>query len=121
MTKTILLVDDAAVIRQVSSMKLRQQGYDIIEACDGNDALEKIKGVNIDLVVTDINMPELDGIGLIKELRSKEEFKHTPIIVLSTLSQKEKVEEGKMAGASGWLFKPFDATALIKAIKKFLP
>jgi two-component system chemotaxis response regulator CheY len=101
-------------------MKLRAAGFDVVEAEDGKDALAKAEGKNIDLVVTDINMPGMDGIELIKALRAKDEFKFTPIIVLSTLSQKEKVEEGKQAGATGWLYKPFDAKELITTVKKFV-
>lgn len=120
MSRTVLIVDDAGVVRQVGAMKLRSSGFEVIEANDGKDALNKIEGVKIDLVVTDINMPEMDGIELIKELKKKEEFKYVPIIVLSTLSQKEKVEEGKRAGASGWLFKPYNATELITTVRKFI-
>ena len=120
MAKTLLIVDDAGVIRQVSAMKLRAAGFVVIEAENGKDALAKAEGKKIDLVVTDINMPAMDGIELIKKLRAKDEFKYTPIIVLSTLSQKEKVEEGKQAGATGWLYKPFNANELINTVKKFV-
>jgi two-component system chemotaxis response regulator CheY len=121
MGKTILVVDDAAIIRQINTLTLKKQGFDVVEAIHGKDALERIKGKKIDLVVTDINMPEMGGIELIRELRKKDEFRFVPIIVLSTLAQEDRVKEGKEAGATGWLYKPFNATQLIETVRKFLP
>ncbi len=121
MSKKVLLVDDAGVMRQAGAMTLKNSGYTVTQAVDGKDALAKAEGEQFDIIVTDINMPEMNGIELIKELRKKEAYKFTPIVVLSTLSMKDKVEEGKEAGASGWIFKPFKAAELVKTVKKFLP
>jgi len=120
MAKKVLLVDDAGVIRQVSSMTVKTAGFEVTEAVNGKDALEKLKETRFDLLVTDINMPEMDGIELIKSVRTMEEYKFIPIIVLSTLSQEDKVKEGREAGASGWLFKPFNGRKLVETIKKFI-
>ncbi len=120
MPRTALVVDDAGIVRQVCTMALRREGYEVIEAVDGKDALVKIEGKGLDLVVTDINMPEMDGIELIKQLRLRHEFRFVPIIVLSTLSQKHKVQEGKDAGATGWVFKPFDANKLLAAVRRLV-
>jgi len=120
MAKKVLLVDDAGVIRQVSSMTVKTAGFEVTEAVDGMDALEKLKEAKFDLLVTDINMPNMDGIELIKNVRAMDEYKYIPIIVLSTLSQEEKVQEGRDAGASGWLYKPFNGRKLIETIKKFI-
>lgn len=118
MSKKVLVVDDSGVIRQIGTMALKSAGFEVIDAVDGKDALQKAKSDQFDLVITDINMPEMDGIELIKELRGLKEYKFIPIIVLSTLAQQEKVDEGKQAGASGWLFKPFDKKKLMDAIRK---
>ena len=120
MRKTILVVDDARVVRMLEAHTLANAGFDVVEAENGLDALEKVKGRAFDLIVTDINMPELDGIGLIKELRKLESCRFTPIIVLSTVAQEEKVREGREAGASGWLYKPFTGIQLMQAVRKFI-
>lgn len=120
MGKTILVVDDAGVMRQINALTLKKEGFNVMEAVDGRDALAKMKGQKIDLLLTDINMPEMDGIELIKHVRNDPEHKYMPIIVLSTLSQEEKVREGKEAGASGWIFKPYRPMQLLDAIRKFI-
>ncbi len=120
MPKTVLVVDDAAVIRQVCSMTLKSKGFDVVEGKNGNDALAKLNDKKIDLVITDINMPEMDGIELIRQLRSRPEYKFVPILVLSTVSQEENVREGKDVGASGWIFKPFDGKKLIDTVRRFI-
>ncbi|WP_243372006.1 response regulator [Geotalea sp. SG265] len=119
MPKTALVVDDAGVVRQLCALTLRRVGYDVIEGINGKDALAKTEGVHLDLVITDLNMPEMDGIELVKQLRLRRESKFIPIVVLSTVSQEAKVDEGRAAGASGWIFKPFDANKLLETIKKF--
>jgi len=121
MGKTILVVDDAGVMRQMNTLTLKKEGFEVIEAVDGKDALSKIDGKQIDLVVTDINMPEMDGIELIRHIRSNTEHRYVPIIVLSTISQEAKVKEGKAVGASGWIFKPYKPHELMNAIRKFIP
>jgi two-component system chemotaxis response regulator CheY len=120
MRKTVLVVDDAGVVRQMNALTLKKEGFDVVEAVDGKDALLKILETKFDLVVTDINMPEMDGIELIKQIRIMKQHKFIPIIVISTLSQEEKVKEGKMAGASGWIFKPYKAKQLIDSVRKFI-
>ncbi|MBA4373964.1 MAG: two-component system response regulator [Thermodesulfovibrio sp.] len=120
MGKTILVVDDAGVMRQMNALTLKKEGFEVIEAVDGKDALLKMDGKQIDLVVTDINMPEMDGIELIRHLRGSSEHRFIPIIVLSTISQEAKVQEGKEAGASGWIFKPYKPHELMGAIRKFI-
>lgn len=120
MNKTILTVDDSSSIRQVVGFTLREAGYTVIEACDGQDALNKINGAPLHMVVTDLNMPNLDGIGLIKKLRTETSHKFIPIIMLTTESQNEKKMEGKAAGATGWIVKPFKPEQLLAVVKKVL-
>ncbi len=117
---TILAVDDSASMRQMVSFTLKQAGYDVIEAENGQDALSKSKQGNISLVLTDVNMPVMDGIALIKELRGQPSFKFTPMLMLTTESADHKKAEGKAAGATGWIVKPFDPDKLLATVKKVL-
>ncbi len=121
MPKCIMTADDSASVRQMIAFTLTEAGYDVVEACDGRDALSKIDSKKVDMLITDLNMPHLDGIGLIKEVRKKAQYKFIPIIMLTTESQQEKKLEGKSAGASGWIVKPFKPEQLISVIKKVLP
>ena len=118
--KKILAVDDSASIRKSISFVLSQENYEVIEAVDGIDGLAKAKSEKIDLFITDINMPNMDGIQLIKELRAMPEYKFTPIIALTTENQDSKMQEGKQAGATGWIVKPFTSEKLISIIKKIV-
>ena len=118
MAKTIMVVDDSLSIRQVVSIALKGAGYDVIEACDGKDALSKMTGQKIHLIVSDVNMPNLDGIGLVKEVKQHPQYKFTPIMMLTTESGDAKKQEGKAAGAKGWLVKPFQPPALLAAVSK---
>lgn len=120
MGKVVMTVDDSASVRQMVSFTLREAGYDVVEACDGLDALAKIDNPNLKLVVTDLNMPNMDGIELIRRLRATPAHKFTPIIMLTTESQGEKKLEGKNAGATGWIVKPFKPEQLIAVIKKVM-
>lgn len=120
MAKKILIVDDSASIRQMVGFTLQSAGYDVVEAVDGRDAFEKSKSVQAQLVITDLNMPNMDGIGLIKVLRASALYKFTPIVVLSTESQNEKKQEAKSAGATGWIVKPFKPDQLMAVVKKVL-
>ncbi|MBI5740186.1 MAG: response regulator [Nitrospirae bacterium] len=120
MAKTILIVDDSASMRQLVTFALRDAGYDVVAAVDGKDALGKLSGTKVDMVVTDLNMPNMDGITLIKQLRCGAGNKFTPVIMLTTESQEAKKQEGRLAGASGWLVKPFTPEKLIEVIKKFV-
>jgi two-component system, chemotaxis family, chemotaxis protein CheY len=120
MNKTIITVDDSASVRQMVSFTLKDAGFGVIEAKDGQDALAKMSGREIHLVITDLNMPALDGLGLIKVLRNMPAFKFIPIIMLTTESQMEKKQAGKFAGATGWIVKPFQPEQLIAVVKKVL-
>ena len=115
---SILAVDDSASMRQMVSFTLKNAGYNVVEAVDGQDALEKAGLRDFDLVLTDQNMPRLDGIGLTKKLRDNPKFKTTPILILTTESSDQMKQAGRGAGATGWLVKPFDPTKLIEVIKK---
>lgn len=117
---TILAVDDSASMRQMVSFTLKGAGYDVIEAEDGQKALDKAKGVVVDLVLTDVNMPVMDGIELVKNLRTLPDYKFTPILMLTTESTGDKKMQGKNAGATGWLVKPFNPEQLITTIKKVM-
>jgi two-component system chemotaxis response regulator CheY len=122
MAKTVLVVDDSPTMRQMVVHTLTAAGFDIVEAENGRDAVKKVMGgPKMDLVVTDLNMPEMDGIALIKALRDMPTLKFTPIIMLTTESSDEKKQDGKAAGATGWIVKPFNPQVLLKVIAKVLP
>jgi len=116
----ILAVDDSASMRQMVSFTLKGAGHDVVEAVDGVDALSKAKGSQVDLVLTDVNMPNMDGLTLIKELRALPSYKFTPMLTLTTESGGDKKMEGKQAGATGWIVKPFSPDQLLATIKKVL-
>lgn len=120
MAKRVLIVDDSSAIRKSVSFILDQAGYAVVAAEDGLDALSKLDGASFDLIVTDVNMPNLDGIGLVKKVREQPAYKYTPIVVLTTESQGSKMEEGKAAGATGWIVKPFDADKLLAVVKRLV-
>lgn len=120
MPKVILSVDDSRSIRQMVSFTLTQAGYQVLEAVDGKDALTKLAVTNVDMVITDLNMPNMNGIELIREVRKQTKFKFIPIIMLTTESQDSTKQEGKAAGATGWIVKPFNATQLVDVVKKVL-
>lgn len=117
---SILAVDDSASMRQMVSFTLKSAGYDVTEAEDGVDALKKAKSGSFDLVLTDVNMPNMDGITLIAELRSLPKFKFTPLLMLTTESAGDKKMAGKNAGATGWIVKPFNPDQLLAVINKAL-
>jgi two-component system, chemotaxis family, chemotaxis protein CheY len=120
MMATILAVDDSVSMRQMVSFTLKGAGFDVIEAEDGQAALNAAKGKKVDLVLTDVNMPVMDGIALIKALRGLPDYKFTPILMLTTESADNKKQEGKSAGATGWIVKPFNPDQLLATIKKVL-
>jgi len=120
MGKTILIVDDSASMRQLVTFSLKSAGYEVISAVHGKDGLEKLKACKVDMIVTDLNMPEMDGISLIKSVRSNPASKFTPIVMLTTESQETRKQEGKIAGVSGWLVKPFKPEELVGVVKKFV-
>ncbi len=115
---TILAVDDSISMRQMVTHTLKTAGYDVVEAGDGSQALGKAKQQRVNAVITDVNMPVMDGITLVRELRALPEYKFTPILLLTTESSPEKKAEGKAAGATGWLVKPFNPEQLLATIKK---
>ena len=117
---TILAVDDSASMRQMVAFTLKGAGHEVIEAEDGLVALKTAKGKKVDMVVTDVNMPNMDGIALIKELRTLPDYKFTPILMLTTEAGDGKKQEGKAAGATGWIVKPFNPEQLLATIKKVL-
>ncbi len=117
---TILAVDDSASMRQMVSFTLKGAGYNVVEAVDGVDALNKAKAQSFDCVVTDVNMPNKDGISLIKDLRALPNYKFTPMLMLTTESGMDKKQQGKDAGATGWIVKPFNPDQLLKTIKKVM-
>jgi len=120
MSKRILTADDSASVRQMVSFTIKNAGYEVVEAVDGKDALSKLNGNPIHMVITDLNMPNLDGIGLVKAIRANPAYRFIPIILLTTESQESKKIEGKQAGATGWIVKPFKPEQLIAVIKKVL-
>ncbi|MDY0013699.1 MAG: response regulator [Rhodocyclaceae bacterium] len=120
MAKTILTVDDSASIRQMVSFTLKSAGYEVVEAVDGMDGLDKAKSKGFNLVLTDQNMPRMDGIGLIKNLRAMPAYRSVPILMLTTESSDAMKQQGRAAGATGWLVKPFDPQKLIEVVKKVI-
>lgn len=120
MAKNILTVDDSASIRNMASFTLKESGYEVTEAVDGQDGLDKAKSKNFDLILTDQNMPRMDGISLTKKLRDNPKFKTTPILILTTESSDQMKQAGRAAGATGWLVKPFDPAKLIEVIGKVI-
>lgn len=119
MAKTILTVDDSASVRQMVKFTLSDAGYSVLEAVDGNDALAKMSPA-VSLVITDLNMPNLDGIGLIRAVRANPSYKGLPIIMLTTESHDSRKLEGKAAGATGWIVKPFAPPQLLAVLKRVL-
>ena len=118
MAKTVLCVDDSASIRQMVGFTLKSAGYEVVDAVDGMDGLDKAKSRAIDLVLTDQNMPRMDGLTLIKSLRVLPQYKSVPILMLTTESSDAMKSQGRAAGATGWLVKPFDPQKLIEVVKK---
>ncbi len=120
MAKTILVVDDSDTLRQVVSIALKGAGYDVIEARDGKDALSKLTGLRVNLIISDVNMPNMDGITLVKEVKKLGAYKFTPIIMLTTETQEEKRREGQAAGAKAWVVKPFKPEQMLNAVAKLV-
>ncbi len=116
----IMTVDDTATMRQMISFTLSSVGHQVVQACDGEQALKLAQQNKVDLVIADVNMPVMDGISLIKSLRQLPEYRFTPILMLTTESQDTKRQEGKSAGATGWIVKPFNPEQLINVVNKVL-
>ncbi|MDD2319858.1 MAG: response regulator [Geobacteraceae bacterium] len=120
MALCLMIVDDSASMRQMVSFTLKDAGYDVIAASNGKDALTKLDEKKVSMVITDLNMPEMDGIELIRQLRKLPGLKFTPIVMLTTESQDEKKIAGKRAGASGWIVKPFKPAQLVETVRRLI-
>ncbi|WP_026433905.1 response regulator [Paracidovorax oryzae] len=120
MAKTILIVDDSASVRSVVGIALRGAGYDVIEGCDGSDALRRLTGQKVHLIISDVNMPNMDGITFLKSVKAMPAYRFTPVIMLTTESQEAKKREGQMAGAKAWVTKPFQPPTLLLAVEKLV-
>ncbi|MBN8530484.1 MAG: response regulator [Alphaproteobacteria bacterium] len=121
MTKKVLAVDDSKTMREMVSFTLKGAGYEVMEAEDGKAALAMLGGVKVDAVITDLNMPNMNGFELIRALRADASYKFTPILMLTTESEGAKKEEGKSAGATGWIVKPFNPEKLVEVVRKVCP
>lgn len=120
MSKTVMVVDDSAAIRQVVAITLKGAGYEVIEACDGSDALNKLTGQRVHLIISDVNMPVMDGLTFLKEVKARPEYKFTPVIMLTTESAESKKQEGQAAGARAWMVKPFEPAQMLNAVSKLV-
>jgi len=120
MAKTIMIIDDSASLRQVVSITLSGAGYEVLEACDGMDALAKLTGQKIHLMISDVNMPNMDGITFLKAVRQLAAYKFTPIIMLTTEAGEEMKKSGQAAGAKAWVVKPFKPEILLNAVSKLI-
>lgn len=120
MAKTILIVDDSASLRQVVCIALKSAGYEMLEACDGQDGLAKLTGRKVHLIISDVNMPVMDGIAFVKEVKKSPEHRFTPIIMLTTEAGEEKKQQGQIAGAKAWVVKPFQPAQMLAAVSKLV-
>jgi two-component system chemotaxis response regulator CheY len=120
MAKTIMIVDDSASIRKVVRLTLEGNGFNVIDACDGVEALKKLDGVKIHLLITDVNMPNMDGITLVQEAKKLASYKFTPMMMLTTEVSDEKKSQGRNVGAKAWLVKPFQPPTLLNAVSKLI-
>lgn len=118
MAKTIMIVDDSASMRQVVGIALKGAGYTVLEGRDGKDALSKLTGLKVHLIISDVNMPIMDGITFLKEVKQMASYKFTPVIMLTTESAEEKKREGQAAGARAWVVKPFQPEQLLNAVQR---
>lgn len=121
MNKTALIVDDSSTMRQMIAFTLHNAGFTVIEGCDGQDALDHLTGQRLSLIITDLHMPRMDGIAFTREVRTRAEYKFTPILVLTTSSEEEQKRAGQAAGATGWIVKPFDPQHLLRVVSRVLP
>lgn len=120
MAKTIMIVDDSISLRQVVGIALKGAGYEVIEGSDGKDALGKLTGQKVHLIISDVNMPNMDGISFLKAVKQMPAYKFTPVIMLTTESQEAKKREGQAAGAKAWVVKPFKPDLLLTAVQKLI-
>jgi two-component system chemotaxis response regulator CheY len=120
MAKKILIVDDSSSVRTVARMALREKGYDVVEAGNGQEALKVLQTDRCHLVISDVNMPVMDGITLLKEIKANPNYKFTPVIMLTTEAGEDKKQEGRAAGAKAWITKPFQPQLLVDAVSKLI-
>lgn len=120
MAKTVMIVDDSASLRQVVCIALKGAGYDVVEASDGKDATTKLDGRKIHLIISDVNMPNMDGIALLKHVKATANYKFTPVIMLTTEAGESKKKEGQAAGAKAWVVKPFQPAQMLDAVSKLI-
>ncbi|OBS09877.1 response regulator [Acidihalobacter prosperus] len=120
MPKTVMIVDDSASLRQVVKMALTGAGYEVMEAGDGQEALTRLEGKKVQLVISDVNMPRMDGITFVKQLKQRPEYRFVPVIMLTTEGQDSKKEEGRAAGAKAWMVKPFQPAQMLAAVSKLV-
>ena len=120
MSKTVLIVDDSSSLRQVVSITLKGAGYSVLEACDGKDALSKLDGQKVHLIISDVNMPNMDGITFVAEAKKLAAYKFTPIIMLTTEAGASKKQAGQAAGAKAWIVKPFQPAQMLAAVSKLI-
>ena len=120
MAKRILIVDDSASVRTVAGIALRGAGYEVIEAGNGQEGLHRLDGSKIHLIISDVNMPVLDGIGFLKEVKAHPDYKFTPVIMLTTEAGEDKKAQGKAAGAKAWIIKPFQPQIMLDAVSKLV-
>jgi len=120
MSKTILVVDDSSSVRTVVKAALMSAGYNVIEASDGKDGISKLTGEKVHLIISDVNMPNMNGIEMVKEIKKLPNYKFTPICMLTTESEQSKMAEGKAAGAKAWIVKPFQPPKLLDAVSKLV-
>lgn len=120
MAKTIMMVDDSASMRQLATIALKSAGYEVVDACDGTDALKKLTGQKVHLIISDVNMPNMDGISFLKAVKQLPAYKFTPVIMMTTESGEDKKKEGREAGAKAWIVKPFDPPRLLGAVQKLV-
>jgi two-component system chemotaxis response regulator CheY len=120
MAKTVMVVDDSASLRQVVGIALKGAGYDVLEGCDGQDALNKLTGQKVHLIISDVNMPNMDGITFVKAVKQMPNYKFTPIIMLTTESQEATKQQGQAAGAKAWVVKPFKPEQMLDAVSKLI-
>jgi two-component system, chemotaxis family, chemotaxis protein CheY len=119
MTKTIMIVDDSDSLRHIARIVLCDEGYELIEACDGNDALSKLNGRKVHLIISDVNMPNMDGLAFVKAVRNLPEHKFAPIIMLTTSFNEASRHEAREAGVKAWMVKPFDRHQLLEMVSRF--
>jgi two-component system chemotaxis response regulator CheY len=120
MAKTIMIVDDSASLRQVVSIALKSAGYETVEACDGKDALSKLDGRKLHLIISDVNMPNMDGLSFVRAAKQLPAYKFTPVIMLTTEVSDAKKQEGQAAGAKAWVVKPFQPAQMLSAVSKLI-